>query len=310
MLQQSRSILLICALAAAGAAQAQNAIVDTLTFFKSTTVDSGYVPFQPADLVLLDDFSNGNPLLSAPRVDDGSQFGGTPFNYSVLDALQLPTEANGKLSIFANASTAPVSQSASGNPFYSYGVRLLTNANESTFGGNGKLLGLGKDSTWSVGATFAPLTPGIGANYQIRLTDRGIGTSAGDGNDILQLQVLGTAGGPMLQLLKQDFLAGTVNILWAREIEFPAAAGEIRLGFAHLAAGSNVINAYYSFFDGDLSLGGEAIETTGSIFSDEMLTRFELRAAVPVPEPSSVAMWSAGLLGVLAIVRARRRRGS
>jgi hypothetical protein len=300
-----KTLLLVAALFAAGSAHAQNAIVDTLTFFKSTTVDTGYVPFQPGDLVLADDFSNGDPLVSAPRVGTGA-----PFNYSVLDALQLPVEANGKLSIFANASTTPVSQSALGDPFYSYGVRLLSNANPSVLvPGGTKLSGLGKDSTWSVGADFVPLTPGLGANYQIRLTDRGIGSTASQGNDLIQLQVLGTAGGPRLQLVQQNFLAGTIAVLWTKDIVIPVAADQLRMGFAHLNAGSGVINAYYSFFEGSNSLGGEAIATTGTIFSDELLTRFEVRAAVPVPEPASMALWAVGLLGTLAVARARRRRG-
>jgi hypothetical protein len=188
-------------------------------------------------------------------------------------------------------------------------VRLLSNANESVFGGNSKLLGLGKDSTWSVGADFVPLTPGLGASYQIRLTDRGIGSAAGQGNDLIQLQLAGTNGGPQLQLLQQNFLAGTIDLLWTKDVVIPAAADQLRMGFAHLTAGSGVINAYYSFFDGASSLDGEAIAVTGTIFSDELLTRFEVRATVPVPEPASLAMWAVGLLGTLAAVRARRRRG-
>jgi hypothetical protein len=295
-----RRFMLAGALLATGTVQAQNAIVETLTFFKSGTVDSNYQPFQPGDLVLADDFGNGDPLTSAPRV------GGGPFNYSILNVLQPPLESNGRLSILANASTSPISQNAAGNSFYSYGVRLLTNTNDTVFSGN-KLLGLGKDSTWSVGADFVPLTPGEGENYQIRLADYGIGASAGDGNDVLQLQVRGSNGGPQLQLVKQDFVAGTFDVLWSKAITIPSAADQIRLGFAHLNANTNIINAYYSFFDGSNSLGGEAIATTGTIFSDEVLTRFEVRAAVPVPEPTSVAMWAAGLLGMLAVVRARRK---
>lgn len=302
-MQRPKTLLLVAALIAASSAQAQNAIVDTLTFFKSTTVETGYVPFQPGDLVLADDFNNGNPLVSAPRVGTGG-----PFNYSVLDALQLPVEANGVLSIIANASTTPAADNALGAPFYGYGVRLLSNVNPSVVGGNNKLQGLGKDSTWSIGADFVPLTPGLGANYQIRLTDRGIGSAASQGNDMIQLQLAGTSGGPQLQLVQQNFLAGTIAVLWTKDIIIPAAADQLRMGFAHLNAGSGTINAYYSFFDGANSLGGEAIAATGTIFSDELLTRFEVRAAVPVPEPARIAMWAAGLLGILAAVRARRRR--
>jgi len=153
-----------------------------------------------------------------------------------------------------------------------------------------------------------PLAPGLGANYQIRLTDRGIGSTASQGNDLIQLQIAGTSGGPQLQLVQQNFLAGTIAVLWTKDIVIPAAADQLRMGFAHLNAGSGVINAYYSFFDGANSLGGEAIAATGTIFSDELLTRFEVRAAVPVPEPASMAMWAVGLLGTLAVVRTRRRR--
>lgn len=220
-----------------------------------------------------------------------------------------PIEENGQLLIFANLNTTLISQNATGTSlFYSYGVRLQTNDDQKSFNSSGKLNGLGIDSFWSIGASFIPLLPSLGSDYQIRFTDSGIGSNSGNGDDSLQLMVRGAIHGPQLRLSKQNFLAGTATELWAKDITIPADATQIDLGFAHLNAGSTTINAYYSFSDiSGASIFSEAILTTGSIFSGENLTRFELRAATPVSEPTRLALWVSGL-GAMSILLVRRRR--
>jgi hypothetical protein len=296
------AVLILSALAASGAVQAQTAVVDTLTFFKSSVLTNA-TPFLPADLVLSDGFNNGNPALSDLRVD------GSTNGYSFPGALATPVEANGQLTLIADAAHALVSANALGAPFYSTGARLLTNVSDTSLNGQGRHNGLSRDTTWSVGAAFEPLMPGLGGNYQLRLTDYGIGDVAGDGTDVLMLQVAGTTTGIDLRLVKQNFVVGTIDVPWFKTIAFPAGTTEVRLGFAHLNADTDTINAYYSFFDGGQSLGGEAITTTSTIFSDEIFTRVEVRSAmpVPVPEPGRLALAVLGL-GALALRGARRRR--
>jgi len=301
MRRSQASLLLFSALTCTSVAHAQTAVVESLGFYKSNTITSNYPPFQDAQLVLFDEFNNGNPAVSDLRVD------GTTSGYSFLNARVPPTEANGQLTIVASATTAVIAQNAPGRSFFSYGVRLNTNADDTSFIG-GKLAGLGKDSTWSIGASFVPLVPAVGDSYQIRLSDFGIGPAAGDGSDVLDLLVLGRTTGSRIQLQQQNFVAGTQQVLWFEDVTIPTAATQLRLGFAHLNAGSNDINAYYSFFDGANSLGGSAVATTGAVFSDEVLTRFEMRVSTPVPEPATPFLWAGGALFVWARMARRRRR--
>ena len=115
------------------------------------------------------------------------------------------------------------------------------------------------------------------------------------------------SSGLELRLVKQNFVAGTLDIPWREAIAIPVGTTQLRLGLAHLNADSDTINAYYSFFDGSNTLGGEAISTTATIFSDEAFTRVELRAVTQVPEPGSWALLLAGL-ATLARRATRRRR--
>jgi hypothetical protein len=104
--------------------------------------------------------------------------------------------------------------------------------------------------------------------------------------------------------VKQNFSAGTADILWQKDISFPQAATDILLGFGHNTPNTNLINAYYGAYNNSGLISSEYIPMTSSIYSDEVLTRFQMRVSVPVPEPQTLPLWS---LGLCLLVLARKR---
>jgi hypothetical protein len=285
----------------AGDAVAETAFVDTLWFYKNNNAGANHAPFQSGDLVMQDNFNNGNPAVSDTLAD------GTTYSYSYLIARQAPIETNGFLKIAANFQTTIASPNAVGVSTFSTGVRLLTNGDPNLRNTANKLAGLGRDTDWSVGAVFGAQSPSQGSGYMVRLSDFGIGTAANQGNDILQLQLFGGANGPELRLVHQDFLAGTRVTLWSDASPFPAGTTEIAFGFGHNSPNTNTVNAYYEFFAGATPLGFHMVPVTSTIYTGELLTRLEIFAFAPVPEPAVPALWSMGALALGLVQRLRKR---
>jgi hypothetical protein len=284
-----------------GDAAAQTANVDTLWIYKNNTAGANHAPFVFGDQIFQDNFNNGNPALSDTFVD------GSSYAYSYLLALKPPIETNGFLKITANSQTTGTTPNAIGLSTYSTGVRLLTNANPANLNSAGRISGLGRDSDWSIGAVLSAQAPSPGSGYMIRLSDFGIGTAANQGNDILQLQLFGGATGPELRFVHQDFLAGTRVTLWSDPSPFPAGTTEIAFGFGHNSPNANTVNAYYEFFAGATPLGFHTVPVTSTIYHGELLTRLEIFAFAPVPEPAFPALWSVGALALGLMQRLRKR---
>jgi hypothetical protein len=95
-------------------------------------------------------------------------------------------------------------------------------------------------------------------------------------------------------MVKKNFLAATDDIIWQKETNFHQAATDISFGLDHKTPNVNLINGYYLTYDKNGMLRTEFLSTTASIYSDEVLTRFQLRVTAPVPEPRNLLVWPHG----------------
>ena len=245
--------------------------------------------------LLGDGFDNGDPLL-------GPAFSttGTAATYSLQGAASAAaaTEAGGRLRLDPNLGT--VSANALGQSGTSVRLRLLTNVSDPNAG-----LTINRSFAATLRLSLSA-APDPGQSFGLRLSDGNLGPVS---NDVIELF---WSGNGSIVFRKQDFQAGTIDVLGTAPVVAPTGAAMLVLSLVHSTPGGDQISGSYNFADGGGALLGsfQGFASTATAFRGESHTRVELRAtglSAPVPEPGTWALMAAGL-GLATLQRLRRPR--
>ena len=127
---------------------------------------------------------------------------------------------------------------------------------------------------------------------------------------MLDLAVSGSTAGLQLTFQRQDFQAHTVTLITQQALTVPVGAASLLLGFVHATPGGAPVRASWGFIDANNGfVGGLPVFSADTdIFHSADAVQLSLRAVQAVPEPAGLGMMLAGLAGLVARAKLRRRK--
>lgn len=241
-----------------------------------------------------------NDTVLPPSGPDG------PTTYTVYGPGGITSEANGKLTMTPSLGN-PTVITATHADVTTAAIRNLATSNPL----NPNFLGIG--SSFSIHGLFdmssLPMIPG--QSFGIHASDRAVNLgNLGNNTFSLFVGVSSVTGEVGVFLRLNDYALDTSVVLWTQSIVSSlAGADQIELILSK-ALGSDEISAAYFLYDYDLStpvVRAGSIANAGTIYDGEDYIRaqFVTTDRIPIPEPTSLALFG---LGVAAIYLVRRRR--
>lgn len=253
-------------------------------------------------VVQMDELSlyKNNALLFQDNFDNGltpAQESGT---YVVGGTIPNGAEAGGKLTL--DSAWGSVGPNALGQPRQSVGIIGRTGTS------SGDPSSLGRNDLISFSAVFDIVDPVGPLNNGYGLVLRESGPQGVLNRSLsMQVQYLSSDGKSLIRLYEQDFITGTVNVLWQIPFAVPTGADQIALELSNEGTQSTAFQALYAFGAGGVFGPGERAGQTGEMFltADYVRPQIQVYSALPaaVPEPST---WALSFIALLGFRRARR----
>jgi len=255
-----------------------------------TNLDS-FLVLRGSSTFFLDTFSDGLAPPSSPSA----------ISYTVGGNYGANSESGGKLQL--NSSLGQSFQNAPGQFRLSQSAVLNTNTDsQNTTFGLKQGMDFGIYGLFDFGAFSA-----AGDNFGILVTDR-VGSSV---SEQLQVQISrSTLGDLYLSLLRQDFVTQTTSVINQQLLDI-SLGDQIVLAFEHTAGNTDLTGGYAYVSNGNV--GARQTLGTGSMFDGESYLRtgyFAAQAVQAVPEPATLTLAIAGLVGLLGFRRPKVRRDS
>ena len=259
---------------------------------------------------IFEDSFNRNATLNGgmgTNLPSGTTFSdGTPANYFVQGSI-LETTANNGQAQLDTANGRLMAQAPPLPPF-----RQIVNANLQTGTNSAAPRALTPANTFSAIALFDVVVPSVVlGQYAIDLSN----STATPGREVTW-RVRQTDTGLMLQLLWSDEAGNQTLITQAPLTAAELANPQIELELSHDSVSSDVITARYAFGSGNTlaSFNGTLIpfgstDSSTDVFTPTLnfvLPHFFASEPVSVPEPCSLAVLIAGLLGFAAFCSSRK----
>lgn len=248
--------------------------------------------------LLGDAFDNGDPLIG-PNFPNGQastySLQGLAAGADVALALQ---EQGGALLL--DATYGAVSANALGQTGRSLRLRLNTNVVDANGG-----LPRSRSFAAALNLSLAAL-PAQGSSYGMRFSD-----GFSDSSDFIEIAVIGSGGGNIINFRKQNFVSGMITPLGSAPLLAPDGAVGLLLTLSHSVADTDTIYGSYGYAaPGGVRIGDlVTFATPTTAFQGELHTRIELRATapLPVPEPAAWLLMAGGLAGLVLRGRAAGR---
>lgn len=252
-------------------------------------------------VVQMDELSlyKNNTLLFQDNFDNDLTPAQEPGTYVVGGTIPNGAEAGGKLTL--DSAWGASARGCLGQSRQALGITGRTGTSDADPSS------LGRSDLISFSAVFDIVDPVGPLNNGYGLVLRENGPQGRNRSLSMQVHYLNSDGKSLIRLYEQDFIAGTVNVLWQIPFVVPTGADQIALELSNEDTQSTAFQAFYSFGAGGVFGPGAGAGQAGEMFvtTDYLRPQIQVYSAVPasVPEPSA---WALGVIALLGLGRVRR----